>query len=194
MKAVAEGTMLARDLVNEPSNILTPPEFAKRAKALTKLGVKVEVLSEAQMKKLGMNSLLSVTAGTVQPARLIIMEYSGAAKNQQPYVLVGKGITFDSGGISLKPGAEMDEMKFDMCGAASVIGTMTAIVEMQLPLDIVAIVAAAENMPSGKATKPGDVVTTPRNRPRACFRRAPSAATRALRMQLRRRGRPPAAH
>jgi len=107
-----------------------------------------------------MGSLLSVSAGSAQAAKLIVMHYQGARGNQQPYVLVGKGITFDSGGISLKPGAKMDEMKFDMGGAASVFGTMHALVALGLPLNVVAIVAAAENMPSGTATKPGDVVTS----------------------------------
>ena len=112
------------------------------------------------MRELGMNSLLSVTAGTDQPAKLIVMEYKGGKAKQAPHVLVGKGITFDSGGISLKAGSKMDEMKFDMGGAASVFGTMQAVAEMSLPINVVAIVAAAENMPSGNATKPGDVITS----------------------------------
>ena len=112
------------------------------------------------MRELGMGSLLSVTAGSSEPAKFIIMEYQGAAKKQQPHVLVGKGITFDTGGISLKPGAKMDEMKYDMCGAASVMGAMNTLVELALPINVVAIIAAAENMPNGNATKPGDVVTS----------------------------------
>ena len=107
-----------------------------------------------------MGSLLSVSAGSAEPAKLIVMQYKGAAASKKPYVLVGKGITFDTGGISLKPGAKMDEMKYDMGGAASVFGTMAAIVEMALPLNVVGIVAAAENMPGGSATKPGDVCTS----------------------------------
>jgi len=126
---------------------------AKKTKNLS-----CKVLSEADMKKLGMGSLLSVTAGSEQPAHLIVLEYTGAAKSTQPTILVGKGITFDSGGISLKPGAKMDEMKFDMGGAASVFGALSAAVEMNLPLNIIGVVAAAENMPSGTATKPGDVI------------------------------------
>jgi leucyl aminopeptidase len=107
-----------------------------------------------------MGALLSVTAGTRQPARLIVLEYKGGKSKQAPHVLVGKGITFDSGGISLKPGAAMDEMKYDMCGAASVFGTLRALAELKLPLNVVGIIAAAENMPGGQATKPGDIVTS----------------------------------
>ncbi|MDH4040718.1 MAG: leucyl aminopeptidase, partial [Gammaproteobacteria bacterium] len=118
------------------------------------------ILEEKKMRELGMGSLLSVSAGSDQPARLIVMHYKGGKPGEKPYVLVGKGITFDSGGISLKPGAKMDEMKFDMGGAASVFGTLRSVVELGLPLNVVGIVAAAENMPSGGATKPGDVVTS----------------------------------
>jgi leucyl aminopeptidase len=118
------------------------------------------ILEEKKMKELGMGSLLSVSAGSDQPAKLIVMNYKGGKSGQKPYVLVGKGITFDSGGISLKPGAKMDEMKFDMGGAASVFGTLQTVLELDLPLNVVCIVAAAENMPSGGATKPGDVVTS----------------------------------
>ena len=112
------------------------------------------------MKKLGMGSLLSVTRGSDEPAKLITLEYKGADKQQKPVVLVGKGVTFDTGGISLKPGAEMDEMKYDMCGAASVLGALHAIAEMGLKLNVVGIIPACENMPSGSATKPGDIVTS----------------------------------
>ena len=117
------------------------------------------ILNEAQMKKLGMGSLLSVTAGTVEPAKLIVMKYKGAG-GDAPVVLVGKGVTFDTGGISLKPGPAMDEMKFDMCGAAGVIGTMAAVAKMKLPINLYVVVPAVENMPSGQATKPGDIVTS----------------------------------
>ena len=165
--ATGRGINVAKELGNLPGNVCTPTYLSQQALALAKGKSKlsVKVLSEKQMQRLGMGSLLSVSAGSKQEAQLIVMEYKGAkqsskTKQAAPYCLVGKGITFDTGGISLKPGGMMDEMKFDMCGAASVIGTMTAIVEMQLPLDVVAIVAAAENMPSGKATKPGDVVTS----------------------------------
>jgi leucyl aminopeptidase len=156
------GVNEARHLANLPGNICTPTYLAQQARKLSKGNSKlsVSVLEEKKMKELGMGSLLSVTAGSDQPAKLIVMNYRGGKSGQKPYVLVGKGITFDSGGISLKPGAKMDEMKFDMGGAASVFGTMRAITGMELPLNVVAIVAAAENMPSGGATKPGDVVTS----------------------------------
>ena len=152
----------ACELANLPGNICTPTFLAQQARKLSRgnSNFSVSVLEEKKMRELGMGSLLSVTAGSDQPAKLIVMNYKGGNKSQNPYVLVGKGITFDSGGISLKPGAKMDEMKFDMGGAASVFGTMRAITEMELPLNVVAIVAAAENMPSGGATKPGDVVTS----------------------------------
>lgn len=152
----------ARELANLPGNICTPSYLAKQARKLAR-GVdklKVQVLEEKKMRELGMGSLLSVTAGTDQPAKLIVMNYSGGKKSEKPYVLVGKGITFDSGGISLKPGAKMDEMKYDMGGAASVLGTMRAITDMDLSLNVIGVIAAAENMPSGGATKPGDVVTS----------------------------------
>lgn len=161
-KAIALGMNVAKELGNLPANICTPSYLATQAKALGKKHktLSISVLEEKKMRELGMGSLLSVTAGSEQPAKLIVMEYTGAAKTKKPHVLVGKGITFDTGGISLKPGAAMDEMKYDMCGAASVIGTMTAITELKLPINVVAIIAAAENMPNGKATKPGDVVTS----------------------------------
>src|SRR5690606_35253969 len=120
----------------------------------------VEVLDEKKLRALGMGSFLAVAQGSEQPPRLIVLNYRGAAKNAQPVVLVGKGITFDTGGISLKPGAGMDEMKYDMCGAASVLGTFRAVLELQLPINLVGVLACAENMPSGGATRPGDIVTT----------------------------------
>ncbi len=161
-KAIGNGTNEARELGNLPGNYCTPNDLAKRARAMARASDKLscKILDEKQMKALGMGSLLSVTAGTVEPAKLIVMEYAGAAKSKRPVVLVGKGITFDSGGISLKPGGKMDEMKFDMCGAASVFGTMSALLDMDLGINVVGIVAAAENMPAGNATKPGDVVTS----------------------------------
>ena len=161
-KAIASGMLTTKELGNLPANICTPSYLAKRAQEI-KSGHKkltLEVLDEAQMNKLGMGSLLSVSAGSAQPARLIVLNYHGGDKSDKPIVLVGKGITFDTGGISLKPGAAMDEMKFDMCGAATVLGTMQAVNEMQLPINVVGIVASAENMPGGHATKPGDVVTS----------------------------------
>jgi leucyl aminopeptidase len=160
--ATGLGVNEARALANLPGNICTPTYLAQQARGMSRGEPKlsVTVLDEKKMKELGMGALLSVSAGSAEPAKLIVMNYKGGKSRQQPYVLVGKGITFDSGGISIKPGAKMDEMKFDMGGAASVFGTMKAVTAMQLPLNVVAIVAAAENMPSGTATKPGDVVTS----------------------------------
>lgn len=160
--SIGLGVNEARNLANLPGNICTPSYLAQQARKLGRANanLKVSVLEEKKMKELGMGSLLSVSAGSDQPAKLIVMEYKGAKADQKPYVLIGKGITFDSGGISLKPGAKMDEMKFDMGGAASVFGTMRAITGLQPAINVVAIVAAAENMPSGGATKPGDVVTS----------------------------------
>lgn len=160
-EAIAKGVNLARELGNLPGNVCTPTYLASEAKRLargqTRLSVKV--LEEKAMKELGMGSLLSVSAGSDQPAKLIIMEYQGGNKKDAPIALVGKGITFDTGGISLKPGAGMDEMKYDMCGAASVLGTFKTLVELQLDINVVGIIAASENMPNGSATKPGDIVT-----------------------------------
>ena len=159
-QAISSGMNLAKELGNLPGNICTPTYLAEQALLLKKINrnLKVTVLEEAQMKKLGMGALLSVSHGSVEPAKLVTMEYKGGEDDECPIVLVGKGITFDTGGISLKPGATMDEMKFDMCGAASVLGTMKACCE--LPINVVGVIACAENMPDGKATKPGDVVTT----------------------------------
>jgi leucyl aminopeptidase len=160
--AVANGIELARTLGNRPGNLCTPSDLADQAKALKKdyPALKVQILEEAAMKKLGMGALLSVSRGSRQPAKLIVMQYSGGNKNAKPVVLVGKGVTFDSGGISIKPGAAMDEMKFDMCGAASVFGTVSAVAEMKLPINLVGIVPATENLPDGDASKPGDIVTS----------------------------------
>jgi leucyl aminopeptidase len=160
--AVAIGMNTARNLGNLPANICTPTYLGEQAQTLAKKHkqLKTKVLSEAQMKRLGMNSLLSVGNGSDQPSVLIVMEYQGGSPNTKPNVIVGKGITFDTGGISLKPGLSMDEMKFDMCGAASVLGTMHALCELKPKINVVAIIASAENMPSGRATKPGDVVTS----------------------------------
>jgi leucyl aminopeptidase len=156
---IAAGVSLAKDLGNLPANVCTPSYLARVAKKLASGNGKLttRVLSEAEMKKLGMGSLLSVTAGAVEPAKLIVMQYKGAGKSQ-PVVLVGKGVTFDTGGISLKPGAGMDEMKFDMCGAASVIGTMATVSKLKLPINLTVVVPSVENMPSGSATRPGDIV------------------------------------
>jgi leucyl aminopeptidase len=158
--ATASGTALARTLGNLPANICTPAYLADEAKKLArefKLGV--EVLERKDMEKLGMGALLSVARASHEPPKLIVLRYSGA-KGKKPLALVGKGITFDTGGISLKPAAEMDEMKFDMSGAAAVLGTVRALAEMRAPVNVVGIIPTCENMPGGHATKPGDVVTT----------------------------------
>ncbi|MDG1706811.1 MAG: leucyl aminopeptidase [Porticoccaceae bacterium] len=160
--SVGNGMNVARQLGNLPANICTPTYLANQAKALAKGQAKVttSVLSEAEMKKLKMGSLLSVSAGSDQPAKLIVIKYQGAKASIKPTVLVGKAVTFDTGGISLKPGGGMDEMKYDMCGGASVMGVMNALIENQLPVNVVGIIPATENMPNGQATKPGDVVTS----------------------------------
>ena len=160
--AIANGVALARDLANLPPNICTPTYLAEQAKKLGKSqkSVKVTVLDEAAMEKLGMGSLLSVSQGSRQPAKLISMEYKGGKKDEKPFVLVGKGVTFDTGGISIKPSAAMDEMKYDMCGAASVFGAITAVSEMGLPINVVGVVPTVENMPGGEATRPGDIYTS----------------------------------
>jgi leucyl aminopeptidase len=160
--AISKGTDLARDLGNLPGNICTPAYLAQQARKLGKEHgkLKVEVLNEADMNELKMGSLLSVSAGSRQPAKLITLQYNGGKVKQKPVVLVGKGVTFDTGGISLKPGTAMDEMKFDMCGAASVIGTIDAVVTMKLPINVVGIIPTTENMPDGLATKPGDIITS----------------------------------
>ncbi|MFZ5957486.1 leucyl aminopeptidase [Pseudomonas knackmussii] len=161
-QAIANGMALTRDLGNLPPNVCHPSFLGEQAKALAKehKGLKVEVLDEKKLRELGMGSFLAVAQGSDQPPRLIVLQYNGGKKDEAPHVLVGKGITFDTGGISLKPGLGMDEMKFDMCGAASVFGTFRAVLELQLPINLVGVMACAENMPSGGATRPGDIVTT----------------------------------
>ncbi|MDC0482150.1 leucyl aminopeptidase [Gammaproteobacteria bacterium] len=161
-EAIANGIKLAKNLGDLPSNICTPTYLAKTATSLGKANknLNIKIHDEKEMKKMGMNCLLSVGNGSDEPSKLITMNYSGGAKNEKPIVLVGKGITFDTGGISIKPSNGMDEMKYDMCGAASVMGTMKSISELNLKINVVAIIASAENMPSGSATNPGDVVTT----------------------------------
>ena len=160
-KAIAGGVALARDLSNLPGNICTPSFLARRARGMQKkLPIKTRVLSEAEMKKLKMGSLLSVSKGSREPAKLIIMEYKGGKGSDAPVVLVGKGLTFDAGGISIKPAAAMDEMKFDMCGGASVFGAMHAVATLGLPLNVIGVVPSSENLPDGAANKPGDIVTS----------------------------------
>ena len=159
--AIAAGMALAKDLGNLPGNLCTPTHLAETAEALGKqYKFDVEVLDRDDIEKLGMGSFLSVARGSHQPPKFIVMQYKGGKAKARPIVLVGKGITFDTGGISLKPAAEMDEMKFDMCGAASVLGTFKAIAQMGLPINLVGLVPTTENMPGGGATKPGDVVTS----------------------------------
>ncbi|MEO7403961.1 MAG: leucyl aminopeptidase, partial [Burkholderiales bacterium] len=159
--AIGAGMDLARDLGNLPGNVCTPTYLAQEATKLARAWrLEIDVLDRKEMEKLGMNTLLSVTRGSAQPPKLIVLKYHGAAKKERPICLVGKGITFDTGGISLKPGEGMDEMKYDMSGAGSVIATMRAVAQMKLKLNVYAIVAAVENMPDGAATKPGDIVTS----------------------------------
>jgi len=160
-RAISAGMALARDLGNLPANVCTPTYLAETA---VKLGrewkLAVQVLDQRDMEKLGMGSLLSVARGSHQPPKFLILRYAGAANRDRPVVLVGKGITFDTGGISIKPSAEMDEMKFDMCGAASVLGTLRAVAELGLKLNVVGLIPTCENMPGGAATKPGDIATS----------------------------------
>ena len=160
--AIAAGINTARELGNLPGNICTPRYLARHARALAAKHrrMSVQILDRRHLKKLRMGALLSVSAGSAEPPRLIVLLYRGAAPKRKPVVLVGKGITFDSGGISIKPSAAMDEMKFDMCGAASVLGALHAAAQLQLPINLVGIIAAAENLPSSTATKPGDIVTS----------------------------------
>lgn len=158
-QAIGDGMGLAKDLGNLPANVCTPSYLAKTAKDLAKKHGKLttKVLNETEIKRLGMHSFLSVTNGAVEPAKLIVMQYRGVS-NQRPIVLVGKGITFDTGGISLKPGPGMDEMKYDMCGAGSVISTIAVAAALKLPINVIAVVPTCENMPSATATRPGDIV------------------------------------
>ncbi|HUP94096.1 MAG TPA: leucyl aminopeptidase [Burkholderiales bacterium] len=157
--ALAEGMALTKDLGNLPPNVCTPTYLARQAREIgSRYRMKVQILERADMEKLGMRTLLAVARGSAEPPKFIVLEYRGAAKTKKPVVLVGKGVTFDTGGISIKPSAEMDEMKFDMSGAGSVLGTLKAIAEMELPLNVVGLIPATENMPGGRATKPGDIV------------------------------------
>ena len=161
-QAIASGMAFTKDLGNMPPNLCHPIFLAEEAKALGKTykNLKVEILDEKKLKELGMGAFLAVAQGSDQPPRMIVLNYQGGKKAEKPYALVGKGITFDTGGISIKPASGMDEMKYDMCGAASVFGTLKAVLEMQLPINLVCVLACAENMPSGGATRPGDIVTS----------------------------------
>jgi leucyl aminopeptidase len=160
-QATADGADLARTLGNLPSNICTPSYLAEEAKKLARqFKLQLEVLERRDLERLGMGAFLAVTNASHQPPKLIVLRYSGGAKGKKPLALVGKGITFDTGGISLKPAAEMDEMKFDMSGAGSVLGTIRALAGMEAPVNVVGVIPTCENMPGGHATKPGDVVAT----------------------------------
>ncbi|HYD33788.1 MAG TPA: leucyl aminopeptidase, partial [Methylophilaceae bacterium] len=159
--AVAVGMDLAKDLGNLPPNICTPTYLAEQAGVLAQgYGFQLEVLEREDMEKLNMGALLGVAKGSRQPPKLIVLQHNKGPQGQKPVVLVGKGITFDAGGISIKPAAEMDEMKYDMCGAASVLGTFKSIGELDLPINVVGLIPACENLPDGNAVKPGDVLTS----------------------------------
>ena len=160
LSSVAEGVHLARDLVNEPANVLTPIAFAKRVRELARVGVKVEVLEPAQMKRLGMLALLGVAQGSVNPPRLVIMRWNGGAKGAQPVAFVGKGVTFDTGGVSIKPAAGMEDMKGDMAGAACVSGLMLALAKRKAKVNVIGAIGLVENAVDGAAQRPGDVVTS----------------------------------
>lgn len=160
-QALVKGIALAKEWANRPSNHATPVLLAGAAKALGKLPqIKVDVLGPKEVAKLGMGSFMAVAQGSTEPLRFIVLRYDGAAKAQAPVVLVGKGITFDTGGISIKPAAEMDEMKYDMCGAASVLGVFRTLAELKPAINVLGLIPACENMPDGRAIKPGDVVTS----------------------------------
>jgi leucyl aminopeptidase len=160
-QAIGKGVSLAKTLGNLPGNVCTPTYLADQAKALSQIyPIKTKILEESDMEKLGMGALLSVSRGSRQPAKLICMEYLHGPKGEKPIALVGKGLTFDAGGISIKPAAKMDEMKFDMCGGASVFGAIAAIADLKLPINVVGVVVSSENLPDGAASKPGDIVTS----------------------------------
>ncbi len=164
LQAVADGVFLTRDLVSEPPNVLTPAECAERCKALTKLGVEVEVLGPREMKRLGFGALLGVAQGSANEPRMVVMKWMGAPKGKKPagrpLAFIGKGVTFDTGGISIKPAGGMEDMKWDMAGAGTVIGLMAALAGRKAKADVVGLVGLVENMPSGTAQRPGDVVKT----------------------------------
>ena len=161
-EALDAGLEFAKTLGNEPPNVCDPAHLAAEAKRVfePESSASVQILEESDMAELGMGAFLSVTQGSSAPAKLVVVQYAGGKRGEAPHVLLGKGITFDTGGINLKPTAGIDEMKFDMCGAASVLGTAKAVVDADLPINLVAMVAAAENMPSGRATRPSDIVAT----------------------------------
>jgi len=158
--AVTHGVLLARDLVNEPANALGPVEFAAAADKLADLGVEVETLTESQLRRRGMGALLAVAAGSGRPARVVVMQWRGGPKNNPPVAFVGKGVVFDTGGISIKPARSMEEMKGDMGGAAAVTGLMKTLALRKAKLNAVGVIGLVENMPDGNATRPGDIVTS----------------------------------
>jgi leucyl aminopeptidase len=160
MDKIADGVFLTRDLVSEPGNVIYPETLAAQCKELTKLGIKVEVLDEKKMAALGMHALLGVGLGSEREYRVVVMSWDGGAKSDQPVAFVGKGVTFDSGGISLKPGPGMEEMKWDMGGSGTVIGLMKALAGRKAKVNVVGLVGLVENMPDGKAQRPGDIVTS----------------------------------
>ncbi|WOC15112.1 leucyl aminopeptidase [Pseudochrobactrum sp. MP213Fo] len=160
MAELGEGVLLARELVNEPANVLGPVEFAAEAEKLEKLGVKITILTEKEMKKLGMGSLLGVAQGSVRPPRLVVMEWNGGKAKDKPVAFVGKGVVFDTGGISIKPALGMEEMKGDMGGAAAVTGLMRALAGRKAKVNVVGVIGLVENMPDGNAQRPGDIVTS----------------------------------
>lgn len=161
-QAIVTGVETAKQLANSPGNICTPTYMAQKAESLTKTypALKATVLEQKQIEALKMGAFLSVTRGSEEPPKFIILEYHGTPKKQKPIVLIGKGITFDSGGISIKPSEHMDEMKFDMSGAAAVLGTLSAVAQLQLPLQMIGLIPCCENLPDGRATKPGDIITS----------------------------------
>jgi leucyl aminopeptidase len=157
-EALVEGVILARDLVNEPANVLYPEEFARRAAALKKVGVAIEILDEKSMKRLGMNALLGVGQGSAHDSRMVVMRWNGGKKGDQPIAFIGKGVCFDTGGISIKPAASMEDMKGDMAGAACVVGLMHALAKRKARVNAIGVIGLVENMPSGTAQRPGDIV------------------------------------
>src|SRR5690606_5440274 len=159
-QAVAEGVCLARDLVNEPANVLGPAEFASKARELANLGVRVEILTEREMSRLGMNALLGVGQGSIRPPRLAVMQWNGGRARDKPVAFIGKGVVFDTGGISIKPASGMEDMKGDMAGAAAVVGLMHTLAARKAKANVVGLIGLVENMPDGNAQRPGDIVTS----------------------------------
>ena len=158
VKAIIDGVITTRNLANEPANVLSTTAFVKEAKKLSKLGVKIEVFDEKELKKMGANLILAVGAGSVNPPYMVVMKYTGNKKSKNTVALVGKGLCFDSGGICIKPSKGMDEMKSDMTGAATVVGIMESVAKRNMPVNVVGVIGLAENMPDGASYKPGDII------------------------------------